>query len=188
MIEEEVVLVDDAGRDCRDAEGRILTAGKLEAHTRGLRHRAVSVFVFNRIGQVLLQRRASGKYHSAGLWSNTCCTHPRRGESPQEAGQRRLQEEMGISCRLEERFVFSYCAIVGCGLTENEYDHVCVGWSEGKPDPDPAEVGEWKWVDCEALRIALDREPQQYTYWLAACFMRVLEELGALGIGTNKTR
>lgn len=181
MQEEEVVLVDEQGRDRRDACGRILTAGKMDAHLHGLRHRAVSVFVFNHAGELLLQRRAPGKYHSPGMWSNTCCTHPRAGEQPLEAGQRRLQEEMGMSCSLEECFVYAYCASVGSGLTEHEYDHICVGWSDEAPVPEPAEVAAVRWVDRETLKTLLVMEPNNYTCWFAACFPQVLEKVFAAG-------
>jgi len=165
-MEDDVVLVDESGQECFDDQGKVRTAGKSEAHGRCWRHRAISVFVFNHAKQILLQRRAWSKYHSGGLWANTCCSHPRLGEAPADAARRRLWEEMRISCPLEELFQFGYCAELGNGLWENEYDHVFVGWSDDSPRPDPEEVAEWKWMDYPDLQRALLVEPTQYTYWL----------------------
>src|SRR5918997_6014944 len=128
--EEEVILVDE-----RD---RVLGAsGKLRAHREGALHRAFSVFVFDGEGRLLLQKRARGKYHSAGLWSNTACGHPRPGEATREAARRRLREEMGFDCGLREAFQFLYRAELGGALVEHEYDHVLIGAHEGDPSPDP---------------------------------------------------
>ncbi len=175
MEEDYVVLVDESGRDCVTADGSIQTASKTEAHVKGLLHRAISIFVFSKDRKLLLQRRAIGKYHSEGLWSNTCCSHPRPGESLADAASRRLWEEMSIACPLEEVYQFLYFAEVGRAVYEHEYDHVFVGRGEGTPLPDPAEVSDWKWMDCDELRESLASEPEHYTYWLKQCFADVIE-------------
>lgn len=170
---ERVVLVDPEGRDLRAADGSLRTQGKSEAHRLGTRHRAVSVFVFD--GELLLlQRRAEGKYHSAGLWSNACCTHPRPGEAPAAAATRRLAEEMGVSCALVELFQFSYRAPVGADVVENEFDHVFAGEWRGTPAPLADEVAEWRWLPARELVAEIEREPARFTYWLRHCLARVL--------------
>lgn len=175
--EEQVVLTDGEGRDLLRGDGTVLTAGKMEAHRRGLRHRAVSVFVFNSRGEVLLQRRAADKYHSPGRWTNTCCTHCRQGERPGDTAVRRLREEMGLECPLGEIFAFPYRADVGDGLIEDEFDHVFVGRCDDSPTPDPAEISDWKWMAPGAIQEGLRTSPEQYTYWLRHCFSEVLERL-----------
>jgi isopentenyl-diphosphate Delta-isomerase len=158
MPEEHVVLVNEADEP-------VGTCEKLRAHTEGLLHRAVSVLVFDRHGRLLLQQRNPAKYHSGGLWSNTCCTHPRPGEVPAEAALRRLDEEMGLSCRLTHAFTFQYAARVG-PLTECEVDHVFVGTCATRPAPDPAEVSDWTWVAPARLLHDLGRQAGRYTAWL----------------------
>ncbi len=127
------------------------TAGKLDAHQRGLKHRAISVLVRNAAGEFLLQRRSPAKYHSGGLWTNACCSHPLPGESTADAARRRLAQEMGFACPIEPLFVFQYNTPVPGGLIENELVHVFGGQHDGPIKPDPAEVSEWKWI---ALRRA----------------------------------
>lgn len=141
---------------------------KLEVHRAGALHRAFSVFVFDRRGRLLLQKRAAGKYHSAGLWSNTACGHPRPGEVTREAAQRRLREEMGFDCALRAAFEFLYRAELDGALVEHEYDHVFVGTCEGEPAPDPEEVEDWRRVGMDELRRDLREEPGRYSYWLRA--------------------
>lgn len=153
-----VVLVDDADREIGAME-------KLEAHRRGALHRAVSVVIFDADGRMLLQRRAAGKYHSPGLWANTCCSHPRVGESALAAAQRRLREEMGMACELRPAFAFRYEAEVGAGLREHEYDHVFVGSGCEAPEPDPAEVDSWRVVAVASLQDELARFPDRFTAW-----------------------
>lgn len=165
-----VVLVDEHDR-------AIGTMGKLEAHRSAILHRAFSVFVFNSGGQLLLQRRASDKYHSGGLWSNTCCGHPRPGENVADAAARRLVEEMGISCRLRPQFDFTYKADVGNGLFEHEFDHVFFGSTDAEPRPDPAEACEWRHVEPTALLAEMRSEPEGFTVWLRACFPQVMLHL-----------
>jgi isopentenyl-diphosphate delta-isomerase len=159
-MREDVVLVGETGDE-------IGVADKLEAHRSGRLHRAVSVFIV-RGDRLLLQRRAPGKYHFGGLWTNTCCTHPRPGESPLAAGERRLPEEMGIAAaELHEVGHFVYTALDPVsGLTEHEFDHVLIGSAEGDPAPDPAEVAEWRWVELDDLRRRLSVEPDRFTPWL----------------------
>lgn len=168
---EEVVLVDRADQ-------RIGVADKLTAHRTALLHRAFSIFVFNSAGDVLLQRRAYTKYHSAGLWSNTCCSHPRPGEPTNAAALRRLQEEMGFTCPLESAFAFIYRADVGGGLIEHEYDHVFIGRCDALPSPDPREVAEWKWLSPARLSAELARNPGAYTFWLQVAWRELGVHLG----------
>ena len=157
---ERVVLVDPDDRE-------IGTADKLEVHRDGRLHRAVSVFLFDGEGRWLLQRRADGKYHSPGLWSNTACTHPRPGEMPAEAASRRLEEEMGVRCLLRPAFTRVYRAELDGPepLVEHELDHVFVGWFDGEPFPADAEVSGWEWMDAHVLRADLSTRPERYTPW-----------------------
>lgn len=137
---------------------------KLRVHQQGRLHRAISVCLVNARGELLLQRRHPDKYHSGGLWSNTCCSHPRPGEATTDAAHRRLFEEMGIRCPLHHAFGFTYRARLG-DLIEHEYDHVYVGRYEGAPTPAPAEVDAWRWLSLDALRADMALRPDRYTYW-----------------------
>lgn len=170
-----VVLVDINGRDLINQEGQASTMGKMEVHLRGLLHRAVSVFIFNDNLELLLQKRASDKYHSPNKWSNTCCTHPLPGEAPLVTAQRRLSEEMHLRTPLTEVFTFLYKADVGNGLIENEFDHVFFGASNNIPNPDPAEVSDWNWITVEELRQELVKNPTKYSPWFRQCFGKVIE-------------
>jgi isopentenyl-diphosphate delta-isomerase len=143
---------------------------KITAHLKGVMHRAFSVFIFNSAGWLLLQKRAGTKYHSKGLWSNTCCGHPRPGESVEGAARRRLKEEMGFDCELHKVFEFTYRAGLEDGLTECEYDHVLVGMFDGVPAPDSDEAEDWKWADPAAVRLDLRAHPDKYTRWFALIF------------------
>lgn len=145
-------------------------------HLQGKLHRALSVFVFNKKGELLLQRRTSDKYHSGGLWSNTCCSHPRPGEELAAAVHRRLKEEMGFDCKLEESFSFIYKVKFDNDITEHEYDHVFFGSHDGDPVPSEEEVSEWKWVGLGELKKDIDENPDSYTYWLKASIDRIVEE------------
>jgi isopentenyl-diphosphate delta-isomerase len=149
--------------DADDVE--IGTAEKLDAHRRGLKHRAISALVHNSAGEFLLQQRAAAKYHSGGLWTNACCSHPYPGESAADAAQRRLAEEMGVTCGLEPLFRFSYRAPVPGGLIEDEVVHVFGGRHDGPVRPDPAEVGAWKWMTMRDLDADLRARPDAYTVW-----------------------
>lgn len=155
---EHVVLVNERGEVVGVEE-------KIKAHLTGALHRAFSIFVFNISGRLLLQKRSSTKYHSGGLWSNTCCGHPRPDESIEDASQRRLREEMGFGCQLRPCFHFIYRAELNNGLLEHEYDHVLVGEYDGTPRPCRDEVDDWKWVDLTTLRLDIRENPEKYTYW-----------------------
>jgi len=169
-MEEKVILVDSDDHEIGIAE-------KLRTHREGALHRAFSIFVFNSKGELLLQKRAKGKYHSAGLWTNTCCGHPRPNENRRDAARRRLKEEMGIDCELAEIFSFVYRAALSSGLIEHEYDYVFFGNHDGEPAPNPEEAEDWKWVEMEQLKADLKSNPHAYTFWLAACLDRVIAHI-----------
>ena len=156
--QEEVILVDQDDREL----GR---AGKIDAHRFGYRHRAISVCVVDQNGRMLLQRRAREKYHSAGLWTNACCTHPRPGEGVQETAERRLLEELGIACGIRFMFRTHYRAPVGKGLVENEIVHLFSGDYDGSVESNPDEVEEVTWRSHEFLLADLAARPNAYTYW-----------------------
>ncbi|TDO22541.1 isopentenyl-diphosphate Delta-isomerase [Pedobacter duraquae] len=170
---EEVILVDQTDK-------QIGTMPKLEAHVLGKLHRAFSVFIFNGDGDLLLQQRALSKYHSAGKWTNTCCSHPRPGELTTVAAKRRLKEEMDMVCRLDPVFSFCYKAEVENGLKEYEYDHVYFGTSDMLPIPNPEEVADFRYISMEDLKLSLIEEPEMYTEWLKICFDQVIEHYEAL--------
>lgn len=155
---EHVILVDEYDKE-------VGTSEKIQAHKEGKLHRAFSIFVFNKKGDILLQKRAAGKYHSGGLWTNTCCGHPRPGENIEEAAHRRLQEEMGFDCILREIFAFTYRTEFENGLQEHEYDHVLVGMFEGKVDPDPEEAEGFAWIPLEEVQEEVEKNPEEYTFW-----------------------
>lgn len=167
--EEEVVLVNEN-------DEAIGVEEKITAHLTGALHRAFSVFVFNSSRELLLQRRTSTKYHSRGLWSNTCCGHPRPGETIEQAARRRLGEEMGFASLLTRLFDFVYRAELEDGLIEHEYDHVLIGHFDGVPRPNCNEVAEWRWIDLATLRMDIAEHPQDYTYW----FRKSLDEYHAV--------
>lgn len=166
--DEEVILIDESDQP-------IGTMPKLEAHIQGCLHRAFSIFIFNPAGELLLQQRALGKYHSGGKWTNTCCSHPRLGEETADAANRRLAEEMGMICQLNYVFSFTYKADVEQGLIENELDHVFFGTSEELPQINPLEVNDYKYISLDDLKLALDSNPEQYTAWLKIAFDRVFK-------------
>lgn len=158
-MEEYVIWVDENDQE-------IGTGEKMATHVAGQLHRAFSVVIFNSQGEMLLQQRTLSKYHSGGLWSNTCCGHPRPGERTLVAGRRRLMEEFGFECDLEEAFTFIYTAQFDTGLTENEYDHVlCMTCDDIVPQPAPDEIATWRWVSLADLLTAMLQHPEQYTYW-----------------------
>jgi farnesyl-diphosphate farnesyltransferase len=156
--EERVVLVNELDEPIGVEE-------KIAAHLTGALHRAFSVFVFNSSCELLLQRRTSTKYHSRGLWSNTCCGHPRPLETIEHASRRRLNEEMGFESELTKLFDFVYRTKLEEGLTEHEYDHVLVGHFDGVPSPNCTEVAEWKWINLATLSLDIEQHPECYTYW-----------------------
>ena len=143
---------------------------KLEAHQKGLLHRAFSVFIFNSDYKLLLQKRASSKYHSGGLWTNTCCSHPRDGEDIIDAANRRLNEEMGIKTSLRKVFDFIYTAELDNNLIENEFDHVFYGVYDIDPIINKDEAEDFKWVDMETLKNDIENNKDQYTVWFKIAF------------------
>ncbi|MGB5242406.1 MAG: isopentenyl-diphosphate Delta-isomerase [Lutimonas sp.] len=170
MMEEKVILVDKEDK-------QIGTMPKLEAHEKALLHRAFSVFIFNEKGELMLQRRALHKYHSPGLWTNTCCSHQRVGETNIEAGKRRLFEEMGFSCELEDTFWFIYKATFDNGLTEHELDHVMIGKYNAEPKINPDEVAEYKWMTLDDLKTDMKDHPEKYTAWFKIIFQEYDQRL-----------
>ena len=166
MSEEKVVLVDKE-------DFQLGLMPKLEAHRKGVLHRAFSVFVFNSSKLLLLQKRSSLKYHSPGLWTNTCCSHQRDGESTVDAAKSRLNEEMGLNVDLKETFSFIYKANLENGLIEHEFDHVLVGFTDFNPKINTNEVEDWKWIDLSFLELDLDKNPNIYTEWFKIIFKRV---------------
>ncbi len=138
---------------------------KLKVHESALLHRAFSVFIFNRQGELMLQQRALHKYHSPGLWTNTCCSHPRPGEETLAAAHRRLKEEMGFDCELHWKLSFIYRATFDNGLTEHEFDHVFFGTYNHAPVIDLAEVATWKWMNMEVLEAEIQKNPHLFTVW-----------------------
>ena len=166
MTEERVILVDE-----RDVIIGLMP--KMEAHRKGVLHRAFSVFIFKSSRELLIQKRSSQKYHSPGLWTNTCCSHQRDGESTIDAANRRLKEEMGLNVDMEEIFSFIYKANLKNGLIEHEFDHVLVGYTDLSPKINVEEVEDWKWVDLSFLEQDLERNPNNYTEWFKIIFERV---------------
>ncbi len=172
-MEEKVILVDTNDEPIGLME-------KMEAHRLGLLHRAFSVFVLNSKNEIMLQQRAAHKYHSPLLWTNTCCSHQRAGESNLEAGSRRLFEEMGFTTPLKEHFHFIYKAPFDNGLTEHELDHVMVGYSDEEPNVNPDEVESWKWMSIEAVKADMQENPNEYTAWFTIIFEEFYHHLEEL--------
>ncbi len=162
-MNESVILVDETDLPLGQME-------KQEAHIQGLLHRAFSVFVFNDAGALLLQRRAITKYHSGGLWTNTCCGHPRPGEDTRIAAQRRLQEEMGLELELTPLFHFVYRAELDQHLTEHEYDHVFVGKTNREPSLNPGEASAHRWISIKMVCEEIERTPELFTAWFKIAF------------------
>ncbi len=150
---------------------------KMKAHELGLLHRAFSIFVFNSRGELLLHQRAAHKYHSGGLWTNTCCSHPLPDEDVLLAANRRLHEEMGLKCDLKKLFSFIYRADVGNGLIEHELDHVFFGETKNQPSPNPEEVSDFRWMDISELNEQLESSPEDYTVWFRMVWPRVQQEI-----------
>jgi isopentenyl-diphosphate delta-isomerase len=169
-MEEFVVLIDEQ-------DNQLGLMEKQQAHIAGLLHRAFSVFIFNEKGELLLQQRAAQKYHSPLLWTNTCCSHPRENESYKEAAIRRLQEEMGFQCEIEEKFHFIYKAQLGEELFEHELDHVFTGIYSGEININPGEVNDYKWIEMEDLILDMKENPDLYTVWFKIIFDEYLTKL-----------
>ena len=160
---EQVILVDEH-------DNPIGLMEKQAAHIEPHLHRAFSVFIFNSKGELLLQQRALSKYHSPGLWTNTCCSHPRDGETVLQAASRRLMEEMGMTCEMHEVYTFIYRASVGQGLTEHEFDHVLFGHSDDTPSINTDEVASWKYMNLNDLKNNINTHPELYTAWFKITF------------------
>ena len=172
MREEQVILV-------TPEDTVIGTMPKMEAHEKAVLHRAFSVFILNDKGETMLQQRASHKYHSPLLWTNTCCSHQRMGESNLEAGKRRLEEEMGFVTELNELFSFIYKAPFDNGLTEHELDHVLLGYYNGEPEINPEEVASWKWMGLDQIKEDMTEHPENYTAWFKIIFNRFYDHIGS---------
>jgi isopentenyl-diphosphate Delta-isomerase len=169
-MESQVILVNEQD----EATG---VMEKMEAHRKGVLHRAFSVFVMNDAGEMLLQQRALGKYHSGGLWTNTCCSHPMPGETVVVAAHRRLFEEMGFDCELESLFQFTYRTEFDNGLIEHEYDHVLIGTYNGAVNPDPAEVNAYRYLPVATVSRLMQEDPAQFTSWFRLAFPKLISQL-----------
>ncbi|MGC8865762.1 MAG: isopentenyl-diphosphate Delta-isomerase [Bacteroidales bacterium] len=178
MTDHEIILVNEHDQVTGTGE-------KMEVHRKALMHRAFSVIILDSQGKMLLQRRALSKYHSAGLWTNACCSHPRPGEETPVAAQRRLQEELGFKCTLHYHGWFHYMAPFDNGLTENEIDHVFSGLYEGEVPFNPTEVEEVMWVDGLTLRSWMNDKPEDFTVWFRIIFERI-EQFYPLKIRMDK--
>jgi isopentenyl-diphosphate delta-isomerase len=169
-MNEMVLLVDSSDR----VKG---TMDKLQAHQEGKLHRAYSVFLFNSKGELLMQRRAMGKYHSPGLWTNTCCSHPRPGELTPDSAARRLKEELGIIAPVKPLFNFVYMCPIGGNLFEYEYDHVFYGYYEGNIKMNPEEVMETRWAKPEEILSEIETQPHLFTLWFQLIFKDVMRRM-----------
>lgn len=170
MERNKVILVDDNDVALGEME-------KLEAHKQGHLHRAFSVFIFNDKGKLLLQQRANHKYHGAGLWTNTCCSHPQWDEDVLLSAAERLAYEMGLKCDLEFSHSFIYKIEVENNLIENEYDYVCIGYSDEEPKINKDEVQDYKWMDLNDILADISQNPENYTYWFKVALPMVMHNL-----------
>lgn len=169
-MNEMVILVDNN-------DNQLGLMEKIEAHEKAILHRAFSVFILNDNNELLLQKRALSKYHSPGLWTNTCCSHPRNGESIINAGLRRLKEEMGFETEISSLLSFVYKAEFDNGLTEHEFDHVLVGRYNKNPSINKSEVSDWKWTDLDFLKKDVVSNPDLYTEWFKIIFQQFYKNL-----------
>ncbi len=167
MTKKEIILVDKN-------DNQIGVGEKIKVHQEGNLHRSFSIFVFNSQGQMMLQKRAGTKYHSPGLWTNVCCSHPRPNKDIAQEAKKRLEEEMGFPCPLKDIFTFIYKVELG-KLFEHEFDHVFVGKFDGLPQPDKQEVEDWKWISADELRKDVEEHPEKYAFWFKKIFTKVLE-------------
>ncbi|SEL45199.1 isopentenyl-diphosphate Delta-isomerase [Parapedobacter koreensis] len=171
MKTENVILVDEHDQEIGSME-------KMEAHRSGMLHRAISVFVFDDTGRLLLQQRAAHKYHSANLWTNTCCSHPAPGEAASAAASRRLQEEMGLEVPLTFAFTFLYRASFDDGLVEHEFDHVFVGYTNRSPKLNPEEVAAYRWATRAEVEREMQMNPEAYTAWFKLIYKQAFGQAG----------
>jgi len=167
---EEVILVDEL-------DNPIGLMEKLEAHEKALLHRALSVLIFNSKNEFLLQQRSDNKYHSPGLWTNACCSHPRAGETVEAAAERRLREEMGMSCQTQKVFHFTYKAEFENGLTEHELDHVFLGKTDSLPVLNPDEAKSYRYLDLESLISEIESHPENFTPWFKIIIQKHLDKI-----------
>lgn len=172
-MEELVILVDQ-----NDTQVGVME--KMQAHVEAVLHRAFSVFIFNSKGELMLQQRAFSKYHSPGLWSNTCCSHPRPGEKTDDAAHRRLKEEMGFDCDFTEAFSFVYKAPFTNELTEHEYDHVFIGISDELPVINTDEAAAYRMVTIDNIRKEMNQDPEKFSVWFRIAFDRVEDYFKAI--------
>ncbi len=170
---ETLILVDENDK-------QIGTGEKMDVHRKGILHRCFSIFVLKPGGLMLLQKRALSKYHSGGLWTNACCSHPRDGETLDDAIHRRLYEEMGFDCEMEKAFTFIYKAELDKGLTEHEFDHVYLGTYDGTISPNPEEADGFEWIPIEQLTKDIQDNPGRYTVWFKIAFDKLIEKYGRL--------
>jgi isopentenyl-diphosphate Delta-isomerase len=172
IMSEQVILVNEQDEVLGQME-------KMEAHRKGLLHRAFSVFIFNSKGEMLLQQRALSKYHSGGLWTNACCSHPRPGEETMNAALRRIKEELGFVTELQPAFAFTYKTDFDNGLTEHEYDHVFFGTYDGPVKPEPSEVSDFTYMKVEDIRASMQSHSHKYTSWFKLAFPKLEQYLVA---------
>lgn len=165
-----VILVDEQDREIGSME-------KLQAHLEAKLHRAISVFIFNSNNELLLQKRSATKYHSGGLWTNTCCSHPRPNENTADAAKRRLQEEMGMNCDLQYVFNFTYLAKLENGITEHEFDYVFFGFTNDEPKLNLEEASDYTYLPIHAIEDQLKESPEQFSAWFKLIFDRVKIEI-----------
>lgn len=170
MQRDKVILVDQ-----NDLE--IGTIDKMEAHVKGLLHRAFSVFLFNSKKEMLIHQRAAEKYHGGSLWTNACCSHPQPGEDLKHSAIERLQFEMGLQCELQKAFSFIYHSPVENGLIEYEYDHVYIGFTDDLPIPNPEEVQDYRWVSTADLKNEIAEAPEKFTFWFKKAFQMIKTEI-----------
>ena len=163
---EYIIAVDEFDKEIGSIE-------KMEAHHKGILHRAFSILVFNSNNQLLLQKRNVKKYHSPGLWTNTCCSHPKYGEDLDDAIYRRIKEEMGFTCKLKEIFSFVYKVEFEDNLFENEYDHVFIGKYDGEVIPNKEEADDFKWADINYIKNDIKINPELYTYWFKTLINKI---------------
>lgn len=178
MSEVMVVLVDENDTPIGAME-------KMEAHQKGLLHRAFSIFIFNENEEMLLHQRALEKYHSPGLWTNTCCSHPMPDQSTHTAAVHRLQEEMGMQCEIEKSFHFIYRAELDNEMIEHELDHVFIGYTNNNPTPNPSEVMDWKWMAIDDIILEVNDNPHVFTEWFKIALPQVLMALDSNKVNTT---